>query len=404
MKLIKKILKIPLFILALLVVLIIRFIRPWLLVRFEGLFSTRIGHFAANTELYLCERDARINIPTQRYIDIFYITEPVSNQQLAIMWKRVLRIYPLWIVAPIIRINRLLRNGHYYEVGQNTQEALDVHNLLDRFPTHLNFTFEEETRGEEALQEMGLPKGAQFVCLNVRDSAYLTTHFPGTDFSYHNYRDSDIDNYLLAAMQLTENGYFVIRMGAKVNKAINSTNPKIIDYATNGMRNDFMDIYLGAKCEFCISTGTGWDAVPEMLRRPIVYVNMVPLGYIHTFSDKFLSITKRHLCKSSQDSLTLSEIFSRGVGFSTSAAEFESNGIDLIENTPEEIRDVVMEMAQRIEGNWSELPNDEALQKMFWKIFLHGASGPAGKASHGDIKSRFGATYLRNNRDFLEKK
>ena len=94
MKLIKKILKIPLYILALLVVLIIRFIRPWLLVRFEGLFSTRIGHFAANTELYLCERDACINIPTQRYIDIFYITEPVSNQQLAIMWKRVLRIWP----------------------------------------------------------------------------------------------------------------------------------------------------------------------------------------------------------------------------------------------------------------------------------------------------------------------
>lgn len=72
-------------------------------------------------------------------------------------------------------------------------------------------------------------------------------------------------------------------MGSAVSKVFKVDNPKIIDYATNGMRSDFMDIYLAAKCLFCISTGLGFDAVPTVFRRPVVYVNHTPVGYLHTF-------------------------------------------------------------------------------------------------------------------------
>src|SRR5438132_1828901 len=48
--------------------LALRAIRPWLLIRIGILTSERIGHLAANTELYLCERDAGINRPVGAYI------------------------------------------------------------------------------------------------------------------------------------------------------------------------------------------------------------------------------------------------------------------------------------------------------------------------------------------------
>jgi putative glycosyltransferase (TIGR04372 family) len=401
--LIKKIKKVPHFILAFFAVILIRLISPWILVRFEGLVSNRIGHFVGNTEMYLCEREANINTPVQKYFDIFYISEPVSNQQLAVMWKRVLHIWPAWIVIPIIRLNRLFPGGGCHEVGQNTQTALDVHNLLDRLPPHLKFTSEEETRGEVGLQDMGLPIGAKFVCLNVRDSAYLSTHFPSTDFSYHNYRDSDIQNYITASEELADRGFFVIRMGAKVKNPMNSSHPKVIDYATNGMRNDFMDIYLGAKCTFCITTGTGWDGIPEMMRRPIVYVNLVPIGCLHTFSAGFISITKKHIWQASQKSLTLSEIFANDVGFSMSASDFESKGVGLIENTPEEIRDVAVEMADRLANIWQLQEGDEVLQRRFWDLFSSNAVDAfAGNPLHGEIRSRFGACFLRNNPEWLK--
>ena len=390
-------------ILAVPAVLVIRLIRPWLLVRLGGLMSVRIGHFAANTELYLCEQDAGINAPKQRYVDLFYMAyRPICNQQLATMWKRILRVWPAWILAPISLINRLVPGGAVHEIGNNTNSDRDVHNLLDRFTPHLEHTSEEEARGEAGMREMGISPDTPFVCLIVRDNAYLDTHLSSGEWNYHNYRDSDIQNYILAAEELAACGYFVIRMGAKVMEAMKTKHPRIIDYATNGMRSDFMDIYLGAKCAFCISVGTGFDAVPYIFRRPVVYVNMVPLGYFFTFRQQALCINKHHFAVAEDRELTLSEIFNHGVGFCTRTSGYASKGIKLIENTPEEIRDVVIEMAERLNGTWQPHKDDEALQRRFWEIFPTDAvDAYQGRPLHGEIRARFGADFLRNNREWL---
>jgi len=390
-------------ILAIIAVLIMRLIKPWLLVRLDKLISSRIGHFAANTEIYFCERDAGLNMPNQRYMDIFYLEKPVCNKQLTIMWQRVLRIWPAWIVESIILVNQLIPGGKAHKIGTNTQDDRDVHNLLDRFPPHLEFTAEEEALGKAGLQAMGLPDGAQFVCLNVRDSAFLDGLFSTGGWDYHNYRDSDIQNYVLAAEELADRGYFVIRMGVKVQSSINSTHPKVIDYAANGMRSDFMDIYLGAKCDFCISTSSGFDAIPTIYRRPIVFVNSLPVGYSSTFCDKYISITKHHFSTQLNRSLTLSEIFSHGVGFGHFSSDYETKGVELIENTPEEIRDVAIEMVERLAGIWQVHADDEALQQRFWEIFPSDVvDASIGNPLHGKISGRFGAAFLRNSPQFLE--
>lgn len=396
--------KLPLYALVVPAVIVIRLIRPWLLVRFGSLMSSRMGHFAANTELYLCEQDAGINLPAQRHVDLFYMAKPICNQQLATMWKRVLRIWPAWILAPISRVNRLMPGGAVHEVLANTQHDRDVHNLLDRFPPHLEFTLAEEARGEVGLQAMGIEPGTSFVCLAVRDSAYLDAFNNNrSDWSYHNYRDSDIQNYILAAEELAERGYVVIRMGAKVREAMKAVHPRIIDYATNGLRSDFMDIYLGAKSKFCISVGTGFDAVPLVFRRPIAYVNMVPLGYLFTFRAQFLGITKHHFSKVKNRELTLAEIFDHGVGFCLSTSDYESKGVQLIENTCDEIRDVAIEMAERQNGTWQVHGDDEELQRRFWEIFPADAvDASQGRPLHGEIRARIGATFLRNNRGWLQ--
>jgi putative glycosyltransferase (TIGR04372 family) len=403
---IKRLLSIPhkllLLILVLPIVAVVRLIRPWFLVRWGVLPSPRIGHFAANTELYLCERDVGINLPRQPHIDRFFMEQQVCNEQLAKMWKRVLRICPAWWLVPSLqRANRLIPGGAVHEIGENTQGDRDVHNLLDRFPPHLKFSAEEEVRGEDGLRVMGIPAGAPFVCLIVRDAAYLDAH-QSKDWTYHNYRDSDIQNYLLAAEELADRGYFVVRMGAKVHEAIKSSNPKIIDYATNGMRSDFMDVYLGERCEFCVSSGTGFDALPYIFRRPIVYANLVPLGYLWTFRQKIIGITKHHIPLQKDRDLTLSEIFTQGVGFGLRTSDYETQGVRLVENTPEEIRDVVVEMAERLNGTWQPGTNDDALQRRFWEIYLvHAKDIYQNKPLHGETRARFGAQFLRDNSAFL---
>ena len=61
-------------------VLAVRLLRPLVVIRFGPLRSERIGHFAGNTELYLCERDT--DKSNTRTFDFFYHGGPICNQQL----------------------------------------------------------------------------------------------------------------------------------------------------------------------------------------------------------------------------------------------------------------------------------------------------------------------------------
>ena len=74
----------------------------------------------------------------------------------------------------------------------------------------------------------------------------------------------------------------------------------------------------------------------------------------------------------------------------------------MIENTPEEIRDVVVEMAERLKNTWQAQEDDEALQRKFWDIFQSNARSSDGSLLHGKILSRFGAAFLRENSELLE--
>ena len=175
------------------------------------------------------------------------------------LWKRTIHIWPAWFIAPIVRINRLIPDGAVHEIGNNTQHDRDVHSLLDKTPPHLAFTEKEDVKGQANLILMGIPLGAPFVCLIVRDSAYLENQLKREgDWNYHDYRDSDVKNYVLAAEALADHGYYVIRMGVKVNEAINSDHPLIIDYATNGMRNDFYGYLSGCKVHFLLIKRNGF--------------------------------------------------------------------------------------------------------------------------------------------------
>ena len=381
------ILQIPIYLISIPTVIIIRLVRPWFLIRWNVLNSGRIGHFAKNTELYCCERDAKINSPSQRYIDLFYLKKYVCNKQLEKMWRRSgLIILPRWLLHPLFRVNRFINifvpGGIYHEVGYlcgalkgSVNSVLDVHNLLERFQPHINFSDDEERKGKRILNDFGIPEDAKFVCLLVRDSGYLDRHKESEHlerWSYHSFRDGDIDRYVLAAEELASRGYYIFRMGVKVLKPLKSSNPKIIDYANSKIRSDFMDIYLGAKCRFCISTSSGFDGIPTIFRKPIAFTCHVPFGnfaYLRKSNKGTLVLTKHHINKKNRKKLTISEIFSANVAFAYTSDKYKLNDIELEENSPEEIRDFVIEMDERLNGHWKDTNEDLLLQKRFWSIF-----------------------------------
>jgi len=283
----------------------------------------------------------------------------------------------------------------------NDHSDRDVKNLLDRTNPQLSFTTKEISRGFATLAKFGLPVDAKFVLLTVRDSAYSSSFIPANVWPVQNYRNSSIENYVVAAEELTCRGYYVFRMGAVVERPLITSNPMIIDYASNGMRSDFMDIFLGANCEFCISTGTGFDGVPYIFRRPILYVNFLPIGLLMTFSEKFLLETKTHVWTATGVRLTLREIFESHLSSAITSSDYSKAGVTLVENTPQEILDAVIEMVDRIEGKWIETPAAIALQRKFWAIY-ESCMNPKERAMHGEFRAHYVSSVIAKDPEWFD--
>ena len=166
-----------------------------------------------------------------------------------------------------------------------------------------------------------------------------------------------------------------------------------------------MDIYLSAKCNFFISPGSGLDGVSTIFRRPIAYIGHVPFGNFarkNNNNKETLVLTKHHINKKNQKELTISEIFSLNVGFVDRAEKYELNDVELEENSPEEIRDLVIEMDERLSGRWKDTNEDLLLQKKFWSIFEDRIKRLNLKKSiHKKIKLRYGAKFLRENQNWI---
>ena len=381
--------------------LIIRAMAPWLLIRWENFITHALGHFALNTELYLCERDRNINRPRQKVVDLpFFGDARICNSQLSLMWKRTFTVFPAAPLQALEWLNNKIPGGRGHKIGYNTHNDRDIFNLLATSSAHLSFTEEEEVRGRKFLRSIGIPEGAPFVCLNVRDSAYY--ELIGKDNDKYSHRDSCIENYVMAAEAFVERGYFVLRMGRAVHQPLVSRKKEIIDYAYRMIGNDFLDVYLGAHCHMCLSTGSGFDAIPAIFRRPVSFVNLNPIEAPMSSQNYIVYTGRAHFDATNNKQLTLRQIIAHDLAWTPSKLRYRKANILLKENTPREITDVAIETLGRIDGTWRTDSEGEGLQNLFRQIMPLDSRDPFNRPLHGHFFIRYSETYLKENKWWLQ--
>jgi putative glycosyltransferase (TIGR04372 family) len=241
------------------------------------------------------------------------------------------------------------------------------------------------------------------VCLNVRDTAYnsFARHelgFPASDWTH---RNSDIDTYRDAATYLTKHGYSVFRMGARVEKSLTSNDSKIIDYAKNGMRSEFLDFYLARECHFAISTSSGWDEIPTMFHRPLLLVNH--FDFLMTLSKSCLIYPKVFFDTVSERQLSLNETVGLHLSGKTNQKKYsiEDFGIEVRDLSSEELVEAVTEMAQRVEGTFVETPEQKEMQaKLKHILSTHPKLQPS--PNYYPIRSQFASCFLSRYPNFLD--
>ncbi len=389
--------QIPYFLLALPIIIIIRVLRPLVTIRFGLLVSSRIGYLAGYTEIYLCERDLRLY--GAKTHDVFYVLPPVCNEQLMKMLKRTLNISSF---AYYLSLANCCFPGSARHTVKMPHRDIDVKNLLGRTQTHLSFTSEEEQFGQQELRKMGLPEKASFVGFIGRDSAYLDNYQPDIDWKYHDYRNMDIRNFVQAMEELTKREYFILRMGHIVQQPLDVYNHKVIDYASH-FRTDFLDIFLCSKCHFFVNGMAGLDAVPMLhFRRPMVKVNFIPLNTLRSGAAETIYIPKKYWLVNEHRFITFKEIFESDVGRFGSTEQYYNAGIELIDNTTEEIAAVVLEMDERLKGTWYSSEEDIELQRRFWELFKPDGMHKFKYERQDWFRALIGAEFLRQNQKLLK--
>ena len=393
---------------SLIFVIIIRSISFFFLIRFININSHRIGHFATNIELYFCELEKKIIKPNKFFLDIAFCDDafPTCNNYLLKLWKREIIFWPASLCYAIIRINKFLDTiivGSSKHVISSSKSDRDIFNLLDMTNPKIKLKKEEIADGDKfILEKFGINKKDKIVCLTARDNKYLKETNKSIDYSYHDYRDTDINRFNKSIKTLIDLGYFVFRMGVSVNKPVMIEHSNVIDYAYNGMRTDFLDVYLAQRCSFCISTSTGFDALPLIFRKHIGYIT-VPIGLVYTFSEKFVSITKHHYSLDKKRNLNLREIFQNNLGFAKKSSDFSDKNITLNENSEEEINDLVIEIHERYTNKYNEKKTNLELQNIFWNNFENNIKKDfVFKNHHGKFKGRMNYSFLNNNRNFFQ--
>ncbi len=365
-----------------------RLARPWRLVRF-GFFTTdRIGHFIFDLEYFLS--DQALLFPETKRIDLFFFERPPANTQLALMCRRHVFVNPA--IRYLFLANQWLPGGddHRLLPARHLHASRDKQGILHRGTAQLAFTEVENCRGRAYLEMLGCDDPSKVICLVVRDSAYLVNARADRDWSYHNFRDTSIDDYCQIAQTLAEKGYWILRMGKKVHRPLKVGHPRVVDYACRTDRCDFLDVWLMANCFFAISTGLGLDSVADAFRRPQVFVNYLPLMDMEAWGE-YLTVPKILSWADSGRSLTLAE---QAAHSSLNADHYQKQGINIQDLSSTDISDAVMEFEARLTGQWRLSDDEVALHQRFWTAMR---ACPEFDHYHGWIhpEARVGTGYLR---------
>ncbi len=312
----------------------------------------------------------------RKYVTI--ITDPALIQLLSPLEKCL--TVPLLLLMP------------FYQRSMITHRTLGMVRerwVSEKRPPVLALSNEDYERGWQYLKLLGVPEGAWFVCLHAREAGW---HDGGQSYS-ERFRNTDINTYLLAIKAIVNAGGWVIRIGDPSMTPLPEMD-HVIDYARSPMKTDWMDVFLCAQCRFFIGTSSGMFVLVMAFGVPLVMTNLLAGQVVFFFSSKDLFISRTCWSKKENRALSFSELISPPIGMFALQFYYEKSGLEVIENTPEEIRDVVQEMLARFDKSLTYTEEDENLQGRF-KDMIKTCS-----ESYGDEKVLVNA---RIGRDFLRK-
>jgi putative glycosyltransferase (TIGR04372 family) len=243
-------------------------------------------------------------------------------------------------------------------------------------------------RGSALLQTAGVPRGAWFVALHVRDITWK-----GLNAGMQAIRNADPADYVPAIAEITRRGGFVVRMGDADAPPLPPL-PNVIDYSRSDMRSDWMDIFLMARSRFMLGSASGPSFVPPLYGVPAVLTNWWPPA-MRPWHAADIFVPK--LLRRSADGrrLTLTETLREPFAYCHSPRYLaEREGVAVEDNDAEVIRGAVAEMLAQLDGDANAAGDADVADLRARADRIYHAYGHFGMA-------RLARDFLRRHGDFV---
>ena len=178
---------------------------------------------------------------------------------------------------------------------------------------------------------MGIPIDEWFVCLHVRETKNLKDSA---------YRDAAIQNYVEGIKAITNTGGWVVRIGDASMTPLPQMD-RVIDYPHTRYKSELSDLYLISQCRFFFGTTSGPLDVATLFNKPMLLVNTNEWSAGFPLKKGDLTIIKHTFSRSRNRFLSVNEALEEP--FTCQVFGGDSKEYVKVENTSEEIRDVVEE-------------------------------------------------------------
>ncbi|MBT4220022.1 MAG: TIGR04372 family glycosyltransferase, partial [Rhodospirillaceae bacterium] len=343
---------------------VVRFLGPSkVIMRYFGEMAGRLDYFIKTRRLNPVDDEETILLaPTDEVVNpclVDYFSEHLRIVSNADEIDDLLARYPnAWFDTNYLTIpdGRTLHRNIALSAVQAEWERRGLDAVLKLKPDHI-------ARGRKRLAEAGVAEDAWFACLHVRETGYFDEE---TSWSRNRYRNGRIEDYIPAIEAITAAGGWVIRIG---DASMTPLPPmeRVIDYAnSDDLKSDWMDIFLIGGGRFLFGSASGPQGVAPAFGVPVLGTNYFPMGTVPP-SRHDMAIHKLLRSKQNGRIIDIASTVHAPRLLTMEPLYFENEGLEVVDNTADEIREAVIEMLARLDGHITDTPEDSERQRDYLK-------------------------------------
>jgi putative glycosyltransferase (TIGR04372 family) len=340
---------------------------------FEITIPGRIGHQVGEVDLWLKERI--LQGKPQKTLVLVMDEAQAANPHFLYYCKQIFSFVIgkqlwLWLLRSIPEVASLhhLRHDYFHAFGR-TAECYDIYRRWESREPLFKLSHDDREFLIRFLREnWGIGENDWYVCLHNRERGYSPR-----DDDLHEYRNASLGDFVPAIQEIVAHGGWVIRMGDSKMKALPPMD-RVIDYANSPHKSPRLDVLLCASARFFLGSTSGLFILATVFGVPVASVNCIPMSSL-PYTGKDVGIPKLLYLEREQRALSFREVMESPAANFRFSSDYKDSGLGIINNSSDEITDLVREMLDRTSNAYLRDPENERRQEVFRSLFKPGHYG-----------------------------